>query len=148
MSLIQGNVRRVNNTDVKNILTQTFGENCKIFVSNREYYILDGKKVAEFIKTDQTDRLKNRSPNNIYDFPRILLGRALESVLEKGNNIGITMGEIRGYISIDGIQKASMSSYVVFIITHKAGQRVFLVDPKTDQCFMPNQKSMYEVIFI
>lgn len=146
--LTQGNVRKVDNTDVKTVLIQTFGEECSIHISNREYYFLDPKQVIEFIKKDQTDRLKNRCPSNVYDFSRILIGRALESVLLDKVNLGIAMGEIRGVISIDGKETPKVGSFVVFIVTHKTGQKVILLDPKTDQCFFPNSLSIYETIFI
>lgn len=146
--LTQGNTRRVNDTDIKEILHKTFGNECAVYVSNREYLLLDGKQVESFIRKDQTDRLKNRSPCNVYDFSRILIGRALESVLLDKVNAGIAIGEMRGIISIDGVEKPKLGSFVVFIITHKVSAKVILLDAKTDKCFLPNANSIYETIFI
>lgn len=154
MSLVQGNTRIVNNTDVKEVLQGEFGNECKIYTSTREYRFLDKKYVELFIKNDPTDKLKYHAPNNYHDFSRVLIGRALENCLKDGINVGIAFGEVRGCISIDGKQKPKIGSYVVFIVTHNPKsqkgktQRVYLVDPKTDLYFLPNQKSTYETVFI
>jgi len=148
MELVKGNTRRVNNTDVVAVLHETFGDACQVFISDREYYLLDGRYVKDFVKADQTDRILNRSKANLFDFSRILVGRALENALASGVDAGVAVGEIRGIISVDGKEKAKMSSHVVFITTLREKTRIFLLDPKTDQFYLPNQKSTYQTVFI
>lgn len=144
----KGKVRRVNNTDVVDILKEAFGEDCEVFINEREYFLLDGEQVKEFIKIDQTDRIRNRSKHNLFDFSRILIGRALESALRDGVDAGIAIGEVRGIITVDGKDKPKMASHVVFITKMKTAHRVFLLDPKTDEYYLPNRKSTYQSVFI
>lgn len=105
--------------------------------------------LISFLKYDTTNLLEY-VPETVDcdDFARILQGDVLKTIAsqhkgEVGN--GIAFGTLYGDISLDGVEEPYPHAMNVCIT---ADHRVILIEPQTDQVFVPNSKSTYWAIII